>query len=451
MPLSDPRSILILAVFVGVILAIAFDWIDLVLAALLGVCTLTSFGIYGRDDVMASIGSCQEPLALLFGGMVVARTLEPTGIFENIGTRFLILTRGSGRRYILSIVALVAPICAFLPNATTVILVAPIIIRTAIALDVDFVGPMILTAIISNSAGMLTLVGDPATFLVGNAIGLTFTQYLQRVSLGGVLAIAIIVVLLPRVLGDVWRTRRELPPGLAPGPIQRPFLCALSLSVLVLMLVLFIFGDSLPVKIVPPAVAIIAATLALLVVHSLKVEPVENVLKDVDWKTLIFIACMFFMVQALTKTDLIDSMTRFASNFFGDNLMGVGFSLLAAIALLSSVLANIPVVAATILMVKGYFVVIQIVPEEALGSDFTDWPPSALPVFVAMMFGATLGGNATLIGASANIVAAGICAANGRPVGFSRYLRYGVPITVAQLAMSALYVLGLFFLVGRTG
>jgi Na+/H+ antiporter NhaD/arsenite permease-like protein len=448
MPLSDPHSILILAVFTGVILAIALDWIDMVLAALLGVCTLTAFGIFGRDDVMAAIASSQEPLALLFGGMVVARTLEPTGIFENIGTRFLILTRGSGRRYLLGIVALVAPICAFLPNATTVILVAPIVIRTAVALEVDFVGPMILTAIISNSAGLLTLVGDPATFMVGNSIGLTFTQYLQRVSLGGVLALAVIVALLPRVLGDVWRTRRELPPDLKPRPIQRPFLCALSLSVLVLMLVLFVFGDTLPVRIVPPAVAIIAATLALLVVYSLKVEPVGAVLKDVDWKTLIFIGCMFFMVQALTKTDLIESMTRVAGNVFGSNLMGVGFSLLAAIAVLSSLLANIPVVAATILMVKGYFVILQMVPEEALGIGFTDWPPASMPVFVAMMFGATLGGNATLIGASANIVAAGICAANGKPVGFSKYLRYGVPITAAQLAVSALYVFGLFSLAG---
>jgi Na+/H+ antiporter NhaD/arsenite permease-like protein len=309
---------------------------------------------------------------------------------------------------------------------------------------------LILTAIISNSAGLLTLVGDPATFLVGSSIGLTFTQYLERVSLGGLLSVLIIIVLLPRVLGDVWRIRRDLPADLAPGPIQRPFMCVLSLSVLVVMLLLFVFGETLPVRIVPPAVAIIAATLALLVIHAMKVEPVGAVLKDVDWKTLIFIGCMFFLVQALTKTDLIESMTGFASLIFGSNLIGVGFSLLAAIAVLSSLLANIPVVAATILMVKGYFVIIEMVPEEALGIGFTDWPPAAMPVFVAMMFGATLGGNATLIGASANIVAAGICASRGRPVGFSRFLRYGVPITAAQLAVSALYVLALFFLVGQT-
>jgi Na+/H+ antiporter NhaD/arsenite permease-like protein len=110
----------------------------------------------------------------------------------------------------------------------------------------------------------------------------------------------------------------------------------------------------------------------------------------------------------------------------------------------SSVLANIPLVAAMILMLKGYFVPAQLVPEEALGPAFSAWPDSTLPVFVAMMFSGTLGGNATLIGASANIVSAGICASKGQPVGFARFMRYGAPLTVCQLAVSAVYVMILF-------
>lgn len=90
-------------------------------------------------------------------------------------------------------------------------------------------------------------------------------------------------------------------------------------------------------------------------------------------------------------------------------------------------------------ILKGYFVVAEIVPEEALGAGFRAWPEFALPAFIAMMFGATLGGNATLIGASANIVGAGICAANGRPVGFLAFMRIGVPVTLAQLAVGAVY------------
>jgi Na+/H+ antiporter NhaD/arsenite permease-like protein len=201
----DLNSILIVAVFGTVILAIALNLCDMVIAAMLGVSTLLVFGAFSQPDALGAAKSAGGPLALLFGGMVVARTLEPTGLFEHIGTRFLIATRGSGQRFLLGVFVLVAVLCAFLPNATTVILLAPIIIRIARALDVDFVGPMIVTAIISNSAGLLTLIGDPATYLVGSAIGMSFTDYLRKVSLGGILTILVLIPLMPYVLKDVWR------------------------------------------------------------------------------------------------------------------------------------------------------------------------------------------------------------------------------------------------------
>src|SRR5215471_21518340 len=122
------------------------------------------FNILAEEDVIAAVKTAGGPLALLFGGMVVARTLAGTGIFDRIGTVYLRATGGSGKRFLLLLILLVAPVCAFLPNATTVILLAPIIVRVCIALEADYVGPMVLTAIISNSAGLLTLVGDPATF-----------------------------------------------------------------------------------------------------------------------------------------------------------------------------------------------------------------------------------------------------------------------------------------------
>ena len=172
---ENVQNIVIIVVFIGVIAAIAFDVIDMLVAALLGVCVLIIFGIFKQQDILNVTRTAGGPLALLFGGMVVARVLVPTGIFEYVGSRYLLATRGSGKRFLLSLFLLVGPLCAVLPNATTVILLAPIIIRVALALEVDFVGPMIVTAIISNSAGLLTLVGDPATFLVGSSIGMTFT------------------------------------------------------------------------------------------------------------------------------------------------------------------------------------------------------------------------------------------------------------------------------------
>jgi Na+/H+ antiporter NhaD/arsenite permease-like protein len=439
------QSYAVFAVFAGVILVIAFNVIDMTLAVMLGASILLLLGILTQQDILNSFKFSEGMLCLLFGGMVVARTLVPTGLFEHVGTRFLIATRGSGKRFLLMLVAMVAPICAFLPNATTVILLAPIIIRVAVALEVDFVGPMILTAIVSNSAGLLTLVGDPATFIVGSSIGMTFGQYLREVSLGGLLSVLIVIPLLPKVMPGVWNARRELPADLRPQPLARPGLCIAALAVLGLMIAMFVFGEELPSRVAPPSAGIIAASLALLVIYTAKVEPLEKVLKDVDWKTLLFLCCMFWLVEAFTKTGVVQALSQQLYAGLGGQLRLVALVMLFGIALTSSVLANTPVVATSILLIKGYLVAADLVPEHALGPTFTAWPQTTLPVFIAMMFGATLGGNSTLIGATANVVSAGICAANGQRVTFVTFLRYGVPITLVQLTASALYVLVLFY------
>jgi len=183
--MTDFQVYLTLGIFAAVILAIAFDVIDMVVAALLGVCLMMLFEILGGKEILDAMRTGGGALSLLFGGMVVARVLAKTGLFERLGILFLRATAGSGKRYLLFLMLLIGPVCAVLPNATTVILLAPVIIGVARALKVDFVGPMVLTAVISNSAGLLTLVGDPATFLVGSSIGMTFGKYLRQVSLGG--------------------------------------------------------------------------------------------------------------------------------------------------------------------------------------------------------------------------------------------------------------------------
>lgn len=445
--MSDLQIYLTLVIFAAVIAVIAFDLIDMVVAAMLGVCILLVAGILGEDDLVAAYGTARGPIALLFGGMVVARVLAKTGIFERVGNLFLRATRGSGKRFLLLMLLLVGIICSVLPNATTVILLAPVIIRVSQELEFDFISPVILTAIVSNSAGMLTLVGDPATFLVGNAIGMTFSQYLQKISLGGFLAVLTIIPLLPFLLPEIWRAPVKTDLKLVETRIEDPWFVALATSVLVLMVFLFFIGERLPNPIMPPSVAIIGATLGLLVIYAVRIESPDKVIRDVDWKTLIFLSAIFCLVQAFSKTGLLQGMGVTMNYWFGSNFMLVALALLGGIGVMSCLLANIPVVAAALVMTKGYFVVVDAVPEVALFPGFTDWPTSTLPVFVALMFGGTLGGNATLIGASANIVGVGICAQHGHHVSFGRFLRFGLPVTVAQLGISALYIIGLTWLI----
>ena len=267
-------------------------------------------------------------------------------------------------------------------------------------------------------------------------------------SLGGVLAVLAVVPLLPLLLPKIWAMRVELPAARPAVTVERPAFLVLSLLVLVTMVALFLFGESLPVKVVPPQVAIIAAALALLVIYGVRVEPVGEVIRDVDWKTIVFLAAIFTLLQAVIKTELLQGPSIQLYDWFGDDLILVAILSLAGVGVLSSLLANIPVVAAALVTVIGYLVAAEAAPEIALAPGFTDWPDATLPVFVAMMFGGTLGGNATLIGASANVVAVGICAAHGRRVIFMQFLRIGLPIAAVQLTVGALYVLALFAILG---
>jgi Na+/H+ antiporter NhaD/arsenite permease-like protein len=447
--MTTVQSAVTLVVFAAVILAIVLDVMDMVVAALLGVATLIFFGVYSSRDVAAVADASGGSLALLFGGMVVVRVLAPTGLFEWVGSKYLHLTRGSGKRFLIGLVFLVAILCSVLPNATTVVLIAPVILRVARTLDIDFVPALILTAVVSNTAGLLTLVGDPATFLVGSAIGMTFGEYLRQVSLGGALNLVALFLIVPWLLRDVWSVRRELPADLPPARITRPTSAALALLVLAVMLLLFLFGEVTPQEIAPPAAAIIAAALGLLAVQAMREETVGDIVRDVDWKTLLFIALLFGLVAAVSKTGILQSGSQLLHDTFGRHLLMAAMVVLVGIGLTSALLANIPLVAAGLLGVKGYLIIAGLVPDQALEPTFTAWPPETLPLFIALMFGGTLGGNATLIGASANVVSVGICAANGRPVSFVGFMRYGVPVVAVQLVVSALYMLALHFVLGR--
>ena len=438
--MTELQVILTVVIFATVIIVIAADLLDMVIAALVGACALFIIGALTEPDVFEALRGGAGALSLLFGGMVVARVLAKTGIFDHIARIMLRATGGSGRRFLLLIILLVAPVCALLPNATTVILLAPVIVSVARGLNISVVGPMILTALVSNSAGLLTLVGDPATFLVGSSIGMSFNEYLKRVSPAGLLALLVIIPLLPRILPDIWKMQVPLPKNVELPPIERPLFVIAALAVLIVMVLLFLFGEGLPINLGPPGVAITAATLGFLIVYGWRVEPVDNVLRDVDWKTLIFLGAIFCMVQAFIKTGLMQSMALELHGWFGTQFTAVALVLLGGVGVLSAFLANLPVVAAALVMTKGYLVAAEVVPDIAMSPGFSAWPESTLPIFIAMMFGGTLGGNSTVIGAAANIVAAGICAAQGERVTFLTFLRYGIPITIAQLAVSALYV-----------
>jgi Na+/H+ antiporter NhaD/arsenite permease-like protein len=234
------------------------------------------------------------------------------------------------------------------------------------------------------------------------------------------------------VLRDTWTAKgvTESEPELP--PLRRPAYIVAALGIFALQVFLFVWGDNYGIS--PPVAAFICASLGLLVIYGMRVEEPAAVLVAIDWRALIFIATMFMMVQALIHTGWLHNGSTLMADLFGDRTWLAAICLIWIVGILSMVLPNVPVAIGILLLVKGYLVEIEAVPEAALGSTYVDWPPHLLPVFVGMMFGATLGGNATVIGAAGNVVASGIAAKAGHSLGFGRFLRIGLPLTLLQLA-----------------
>lgn len=435
------QAIAALSIFVSTIGIIIIEWLPLTIAAMLGALLLVVLNILTLDRAIGYIANSHTTLALFFGVMVMIRALQPTRVFEYLATQMVLLARGKGSRLLLGIVAITTPICAVLPNPTTVMLLAPLIPPLAQEIGVDFVPLLILMVFVANSSGLLTLVGDPATFIVGSSINMTFTDYLQTLSLGGVLAVLVVVATLPFLFKKIWRTELANLDLLVPPQIQHPRTLALGSAIILLVLVFFVIGEMLPVPISPATVALLGAVLCLLLAHHSKIDTVSNILGDVDWSTLLFFMSIFVLIGGLQHTGVLSSAAGVLAWLLGKNIALGTIVLLFSVGLISSVVPTIPLVVAMVPLLKEYIVNAGFVGAEILVPGSTlPLPPEVLPLFYAMMYGATVGGNGTLVGASANVVAAGISEQHGKPISFQRFLYYGLPTMGLQLLVLAAYV-----------
>ncbi|MFN9608672.1 MAG: SLC13 family permease [Pseudanabaena sp.] len=442
------QAIVSLATFVGVIFLLITEWIHFVVAAFLGALILIVTNIITMPEAISYIGKSHGTLGLFFGVMVMVRAFEPTRVFEYLATQMVILAKGRGDRLLLGIVAITTPICAVLPNATTVMLLAPLIPPMAQEIGVDFVPLLILMVFVANSSGLLTIVGDPATYIVGDAINMSFVDYLMKLSLGGAIAVGVIVAILPFLFRKIWNKKLANLERLPHPKINHPRTLIVGAIITTFVLTFFVIGETLPVPVSPATVALLGATLALMLAHHSKIDNVKQILQDVDWSTLIFFMCIFVLIGSLEKTGVIASMSGVLAIVLGKNIALGSISLIFFVGLISSVVPNIPLVVAMVPLLKQYVVNVGLASPEVLATDFTgQFPNAVLPLFYAMMYGATLGGNGTLVGASSNIVAAGIAEQHGKRISFKVFLRYCIPCMVLQLVAATIYVVLRFLIV----
>jgi len=439
--MENVQAAIATATFICVVFLIITEWIHLTVAAFLGAVILVFTHVMTLNNAIEYIARSHATLGLFFGVMVMVRAFEPTKVFEYLATQMVLLAKGKGKNLLLGIVAITTPICAVLPNATTVMLLAPLIPPMAEEVGVDFVPLLILMVFVANSSGLLTIVGDPATFIVGDAINMSFADYLVKLSLGGVIAVAVILVMLPWLWREIWHKNLDDLEHLPHPKINHPRVLAVGGLIIAFVLTFFVIGETLPVPISPAAVALLGAALAMLLAHHSQLDSVNNILRDLDWSTLLFFMSIFVLIGGLEKTGVIGNISGILAVILGKNIFLGSLVLLFFVGLLSSVVPNIPLVVAMVPLLKQYVVNVGLAPAEVLNPDFAgQFPPAVLPLFYAMMYGATLGGNGTLVGASSNIVAAGISEQHGRRISFKTFLRYGLPVMALQLISAAVYV-----------
>ena len=404
--------------FLSVIFLIMGNVLSPPAAALAGTLVLVYGGVFTLPQAAAQMTASYSTLALLLGAMVVARALQPTGIFARTAHLMVTLSRGRGSRLLVGVTLVTVMISAVLPNATAVLVLGPVLAPLARELKLDAEPLLILVALAANSGGLLTMVGDPATYLVSQAAGLGFLAYLPTLSWSGIVAAAVLLALLPYIWRDQWRAR--LPAGRWDVPTEPLLPKRYFLPIIVIgciMLVFFVAGELLHTPFSPDLIALSAATATLALAERFGLGSVSQVLRDIDWSTLLFFACTFILTGALESTGAIAAIAGLLGAAATTHPEAATLLLLVGTAALSSVIPNIPLIAALIPLVHG------------IGGG-----QNGLHLYTALLLGGTLGGNATMVGASANMVAVGLARQHGLAMLSATFLRQGLPVCLAQVA-----------------
>lgn len=408
------------AVFLIAYGLIASERFDRTLIALLGGLLVVVLGIIDQEEAFAAIDF--NVIFLLAGMMVLAGGLSRTGFFEFVAGHAIHRSRGEPFRLLILLAVLTAVLAAVLDNVTTVVLLTPVTLSIARTLRVSPIPYLISQIFASNIGGTATLIGDPPNILIGSAAGLDFGAFLVN------LAPVVILILLAFLVIMRVAFRRKMEDDADRLDLLAELDPAAAITNLPLMIrSLVVLGLTIVGFLAHSAFGLEAATIALLGATVLMiVGPLDphEALGDIEWNTLFFFVGLFMLVEAVVHVGIVggvaDALARATDGQLGLATMGVlWFSALA-----SAVVDNIPYTATAIPIVERLV-------EGGLASDALWW---------ALALGACLGGNLTIVGASANIVVANLAARDGHPITFVQFFRYGIAVVLASLAISSVYL-----------
>lgn len=410
-----------IVVFLLVYTLIMTEKIHRTIVAMLGAAIIIVIGVVSQEKAFASIDF--NTIGLLIGMMIIVGITRQSGVFEYLAIKSAKIVGGKPLA-IMAIFALVTALAsALLDNVTTVLLIVPVTYAITDRLNISPIPFLFAEIFASNIGGTSTLIGDPPNIMIGSATGLGFMDFVTN------LALPIMVILMVTIAIMVFMFRKQL--QTTDDRIQSIFelnekesikdwrLLKRCLIVLGLTIIGFLLHQSLHLE--SATIALLGAAVLMLITD----ENPEEVLLNVEWPTIFFFAGLFILVGGLVETGVIELIAKKALLITEGSLVKTGMLVLWMSAIASAFVDNIPFVATMIPLLQTM-------------GQLSSLPME--PTWWALSLGACLGGNGTLIGASANVIVAGMAERHGTPIRFMDYLKLGFPLMLVSIVLSMSYL-----------
>ncbi|MGV8907336.1 MAG: SLC13 family permease [Acetobacterium sp.] len=414
--------ILSILIFVLVYVMIIWDKFDRTLIALGGALLMIIVRVLNQEEAFGAIDF--NTITLLIGMMMIVMVMRRTGIFEYLAIKVVKVSKADPQRLIILLVLVTGILSALLDNVTTILLIIPVTLSVAKDLKLDPIPFIIAEIFASNVGGTATLIGDPPNIMIGSEVGFNFMDFLLNnalIALPLLILMAFLFALLyKKVLVADESVKKKVLSVNENEAIQDPILLKKSLIVFFFVILGFLLNSIIHID-----SSTIAFTGAVVLVFLSGITP-EEILMEVEWKTIFFFIGLFILVGGLEATGVIQTLAGQVLSLTGGDLFMTTIAILWVSAIASAFIDNIPFVATMIPMIL----------EMGQLSDM-----NLYPLWWALSLGACLGGNGTVIGSSANVVAIGLAEGQGYRITFGKYFRVAFPFMILSIIVSMVYII----------
>ena len=423
--MMETATIVAIVIFVAAYALIISEKVHRTIVGLFGAMLMILFGILDQETAVHHIDF--NTLGLLMGMMIIVNITSETGLFNflAIWAAQKVRARPIALLVVLSSITMVCS--ALLDNVTTVLLTVPITFSITSQLKVDVMPYLISQILASNIGGTATLIGDPPNIMIGSAVGLDFMAFVQNLTLISIIIFILVQLILIALYHKELHTQPELQDKImrlpADAQITDHALLHKCLAVIFLTITFFVLHGSLGLE--SATVALSGAALLLLLTATRDEEKIAKVLSKIEWPAIFFFGGLFILVGALVETGVIRMLAAEAIKATGGNIEATAILILWMSAIASAFIDNIPFVATLIPLIQDM---------GQMGLTNLD------PMWWSLALGACLGGNGTLIGASANVVVASMSAQRGRPISFLGFMKIAFPVMIFTVLISNIYV-----------